>query len=211
MKSLCLYKQVLMSTNLYVLRLAGGRYYVGKAANLENRIAQHMDGRGSAWTRKYAPVSVVEKRRNASPFEEDSLTLEYMSKYGVDKVRGGSYVEISLNDEQKADLEKKIRSATDACTRCGRKGHFISSCYARTDAKGNELEEEEDEEEEDEEEDELEYGCDYCNRTFTTAFGCRVHEKSCQEKGDTCHKCGREGHYSSECYASRHINGRALK
>jgi predicted GIY-YIG superfamily endonuclease len=145
-----------MSTNLYVLRLAGGRYYVGKTANLDSRIAQHMDGQGSAWTRKYKPISVVEKRRNVSPFEEDSLTLEYMSTYGVDKVRGGSYVEVVLSDEQKDELNKKIRSATDACTRCGRKGHFISKCYARTDDQGNKLEEDEDEDEdeEDDEEDE---------------------------------------------------------
>ena len=197
-----------MSTNLYVLRLAAGRYYVGKASNLKNRIAQHMDGRGSAWTIKYAPISVIEERRNVSPFEEDSLTLKYMSTYGVDKVRGGSYVEMVLSDEQKADLNKKIRSATDSCIRCGRKGHFVSNCYARTDVQGNELEEDEDEEEE--EEDEV-YECDYCDRTFTTAYGCRVHERSCQEKDDTCHRCGREGHYSSYCYASRHVNGQVLR
>jgi len=204
-----------MSTNLYVLRLAGGRYYVGKAANLKNRIAQHLDGQGSAWTRKYAPISVIEERRNVSPFEEDSLTLKYMSTYGVDKVRGGSYVEMVLSDEQKAELNKKIRSATDACTRCGRKGHFVANCYARTDVQGNQLEvatpsEIEEEEEEEEEEHELEYGCDYCNRTFSTAYGCRVHERSCKEK-DGCSRCGREGHHYLDCYASRDVNGKALR
>jgi hypothetical protein len=143
-----------MSTNLYVLRLAGGRYYIGKTANLDSRIAQHMDGQGSAWTRKYKPISVVEKRRNVSPFDEDSLTLEYMSTYGVDKVRGGSYVEVVLSDELKDELNKKIRSATDACTRCGRKGHFISKCYARTDDQGNKLEDDDEDEEDDDDEDE---------------------------------------------------------
>ena len=199
-----------MSTNLYVLRLSGGRYYVGKTANLKSRIAQHMDGQGSAWTRKYKPISVIEERRNVSPFEEDSLTLKYMSTYGVDKVRGGSYVEMMLSQEQTAELNKKIRLATDACTRCGRKGHFVSNCYARTDVQGKELEEATPSELEEDEEDELEYGCDYCNRTFSTAYGCRVHERSCREK-DTCHRCGREGHYSSECYASRDVKGRELR
>jgi predicted GIY-YIG superfamily endonuclease len=142
-----------MSTNLYVLRLAGGRYYIGKTANLDSRIAQHMDGQGSAWTRKYKPISVVEKRRNVSPFEEDSLTLEYMSTYGIDRVRGGSYVEVVLSHEQKDELNKKIRSATDACTRCGRKGHFISNCYAQTDDQGNKLEDDDEDDEEDEDED----------------------------------------------------------
>ncbi|KAI8926943.1 hypothetical protein BC831DRAFT_454429 [Entophlyctis helioformis] len=28
--------------------------------------------------------------------------------------------------------------------------------------------------------------------------------------GDTCYRCGRASHYSSECYASTHINGHSL-
>ena len=247
-----------MTTNLYVLKLEQGNYYVGKTEDLDRRIAQHMDGHGSAWTRKYKPISVIEKIKNASHFDEDSKTEEYMSKYGVDKVRGGSYIETNLSDEQKAHLQKKIRAATDVCIRCGRDGHFISSCYARTDVDGNDIEEVKPSDSvhsvtkkeltemvtkavaqvvankervkfatksplkgltkkrktppKVESSDEDEYECDYCDRTFTTAFGCRVHEKSCQEKQeDTCYRCGREGHYSPDCYASRDVNGKALR
>jgi predicted GIY-YIG superfamily endonuclease len=244
-----------MTTNLYVLKLEGGNYYVGKTANLDSRIAQHMGGHGSAWTRKYKPVSVIEKIKNASHFDEDSKTEEYMSKYGIDKVRGGSYMDTNLSDEQRAHLQKKIRAATDVCIRCGRDGHFIGSCYARTDVDGNSIEEvtpspqtitkkeltemvtkvvaqvvakKEHSQtvtqstvkggtkkrmtpQKVDLSDEDEYECDYCDRTFTTAFGCRVHERSCQEKEDACYRCGREGHYSPDCYASRHVNGRTLR
>ena len=65
-------------------------------------------------------------------------------------------------------------------------------------------------EEESEEEDDV-WECEYCDRQFTTHFGCMVHEKSCRKDADpTCYRCGREGHYKPDCYASRHVNGYKL-
>jgi hypothetical protein len=116
-----------------------------------------------------------------------------------------------LLEKKYADVQKKIRSATDSCARCGRKGHFVKDCRAKTDVSGNTLEFEESSEDE--------WGCEYCDRIFTTAFGCGVHEKSCKEKvvkekrymkqsgKGTCYRCGNTGHYSPDCYASRHVRG----
>jgi hypothetical protein len=95
-------------TNIYVLRLEGGRYYIGKSDNVTNRYKQHLNGSGSAWTRKYKPISLERTIENASPFDEDKYTKEYMSKYGIDKVRGGSYVEVELSDFQIDALRTEI-------------------------------------------------------------------------------------------------------
>ena len=124
-----------MST-IYVLRLKGGRYYVGKSNNVMNRYKQHLNGSGSAWTRKYKPLSVEKTIHNVSPFEEDKITKEYMSTYGIDKVRGGSYVEIKLSEFHMAALNMEIWAANDLCTQCGRSGHFVKDCYATTHCKG---------------------------------------------------------------------------
>ena len=106
-------KKTMPNTCIYVLRLEGGRYYIGKSDNVMNRYQQHLNGNGSAWTRKYKPVSLEKTIENVSPFEEDKITKEYMSKYGIDKVRGGSYVEVELSEFHIDALKMEIWAAKD--------------------------------------------------------------------------------------------------
>jgi cellular nucleic acid-binding protein len=170
-------------TNIYIIKLEDNKYYVGKTNNLERRKQEHIDGNASAWTNKYKPIAIEKIIPNASPFDEDKYTKEYMAKFGIDNVRGGSYAQINLNAAQIESLNREIKGATDACHNCGEIGHYIKYCSKKhflptlkDNPKNN-----------------IEYECEYCDRTFTTAFGCGVHKKSCKKKNIEyeCEYCDR--------------------
>ena len=51
-------KSMVRKTNLYILRLINGKYYVGISQNPQKRIKDHFAGRGAGWTRTHKPVGV---------------------------------------------------------------------------------------------------------------------------------------------------------
>ena len=153
-------------TDIYILKLENNKYYVGKSADPIKRFQEHIKGKGSSWTREHKPLEIIKTIKNASVFDEDKYVKEYMSKYGINNVRGGSYVSTTLDENQKELLRNELRMAEDKCTRCGRHGHFASSCYAKTQLV----------EEESESEEEYEYRkpviCYSCNKYGHYASSC---------------------------------------
>jgi hypothetical protein len=222
---------------IYVLELENNKYYVGKTLNPNLRLDQHFNSSGSQWTKKYKPKKVLEIIPNCDNFDEDKYTLKYMEQCGINNVRGGSFCELKLNKDNLGTIKKMLSSSTDKCYICGenshfanncnqdadqileelenlliendlcfrcyRKGHYATDCYAKTTITGDNLEEIE------------VFCCSYCNKEFDTLKGATCHENVyCKNKKNKdkniCYRCGREGHYINDCYASKHINGKYL-
>ena len=108
---------------VYVLQLEGGRYYIGKTTDILSRFILHMKRRGSSFTRKYRVIDIELFKKCAGPFDEDNLTKEYMYKYGIEYVRGGSYTSEILEEYQLRSLEKELCTAYNKCYSCGKSGH----------------------------------------------------------------------------------------
>jgi predicted GIY-YIG superfamily endonuclease len=154
-------------TNIYILKLTDNKYYVGKSKDPEKRFMEHVNGDGSTWTAKYEPIEILKVIKDASPFDEDKFVKEYMSKFGIKNVRGGSYVKEALDEIELYNLKKEIWGATDCCTQCGRKGHFVKDCYYTTDIDGDSL---------------FVWGCEKCEKEFVSEQECAKHEKTCIKK-----------------------------
>jgi hypothetical protein len=115
---------------VYVLRLTGNKYYIGKSdsLNYEKRLQSHMQGNGSAWTKKYGVLDVAETIKEANMFTEDNTTLVYMRRHGIDNVRGGMNCNTILTENQVNSIKRALASMNDECYECGESGHFASNC-----------------------------------------------------------------------------------
>lgn len=118
------------TTTIYILRLTNDKFYIGKTTNPQKRLQEHYDGFGCEWTKIYKPVATIAIIPNCSIFDEDRYTLEYMNKFGIGNVRGGTFSMIILRNEDLQIIQRLIWSAKDLCAKCGASDHFIKDCPA---------------------------------------------------------------------------------
>jgi len=181
---------------IYVLRLKGGMYYVGSTNDVDARFAEHMAGEGAEWTRKYEPLSIEHFEKAKDEFSEDNMVKRYMTRYGVDNVRGGSYCQLELSDATRSVLEFESRGRNEACYRCGKVGHFARACTMPnvTHLKSR----------------------PWTPRSDSLPARRRPHWSEHAPEPEpvplriVCYRCGWPGHLKADCFAKKHRDGGPL-
>lgn len=117
---------------LYALRIRhpDGRFfiYVGKTHDIDRRLTEHSAGTGCYWTKTYDVEGVVETRDEDNEHGENNMVKEYMYKYGIDAVRGGSYLTLEFDQKTRDILQREIATDYNLCFTCFKPGHFATSC-----------------------------------------------------------------------------------
>ena len=128
---------------IYVIECDKKKYYVGRTNDLQQRLSNHFKNGGSRWTKRYTPQRVILVQPSSSTFDEDNTTLVYMSKYGIENVRGGSWCQFELDPSTTKHLQKQIKHESNSCFKCGKSGHYANRCK-----NSNQEEQEEDDDDE---------------------------------------------------------------
>lgn len=142
------YKILIYKMFIYILKLKSNKYYIGKSRNistLKNRIRQHYTYRGSVWTKKYKPEKIIDviKCEEEDKYIEDKFVFDYMNKYGIENVRGGSFCQVKLGEEEKRLIKRIIQTEEDRCFYCNSKEHLVSECIKYKNRKSKRKEREE--------------------------------------------------------------------
>lgn len=94
---------------IYVLSLSSNKFYIGKTEVSSKHLKDHTAHIGLDWTTKYEPIDVIEVINMDSYNNEDTHTLKYMKKVGLNNVRGGSFIEMVLDKSVKKKILKLIK------------------------------------------------------------------------------------------------------
>jgi hypothetical protein len=120
---------------IYILELQENKYFIGKTTNPFFRINECMDENFSEWVEKYKPYNIELLIANCHDWELEDYTEIYINKYGVDNVRGGSYISIvpylelgKKYNNRCLTCRKKCQSSKKSCFKCNvMSGNYLVS------------------------------------------------------------------------------------
>ena len=90
-------------------------YYVGVTTNADKRLKKHKEDPTCEWTRENRPLKMVSVQyigdsQKLAKKVEHITTISMMKKYGVESVRGASYIWKNLSTNQLVEIDMYLRA-----------------------------------------------------------------------------------------------------
>lgn len=114
---------------IYILKCKDNCYFIGKTTgSYFTDIDNHFKGIGCQWTQLHKPIRLEILRHFCDETDDDFYTRLYITKYGIDKVRGGSYSQLELSEQQLNEINHYPIDMHLTCYQCNMKGHKRHLC-----------------------------------------------------------------------------------
>jgi predicted GIY-YIG superfamily endonuclease len=169
--------------NIFILKLKQNKYYIGTTTKPNFDFTKHFNYNEIEWTTKYQPIELIEFIKNCDDDDADEYTCKYMEKYGLNNVRGGSFNDMKINENDQEFLENRFNEITDKCYICGSHSHDADECKKEDCFENGKI-----------------YCCKICNQEFKLLNDLLMHGRKCKtDKCEKCSKCGRYNHNASKC------------
>ena len=94
-------------TYIYILRLEENHYFIGKSNHVENRLKDHIKGIVCGFTKRYKPLAIT-VIPNCDESELDLYVKKFMIKYGINKIRGGIYMDNKFSDSVLKQIKTEL-------------------------------------------------------------------------------------------------------
>jgi hypothetical protein len=95
------------------------KIYIGKTNNIKQRLEDHKTNK---------KILFVELFFEELDTDEDTFTVKYAQKHGVNKVMGGRYAALPTMSNTVRDLQLTIWHMENKCIKCGNSNHFAKNC-----------------------------------------------------------------------------------
>jgi hypothetical protein len=112
--------------HIFLLELSNEKFFVGTTDNLNYSVDDYSEQ--NEWTTKYIPQKVIQLIPNCEIDELDNYVIRFMQEKGINNVRGGSFVNIILSDQNITKIVKLLIMNTDKCYICGDPKHITRDC-----------------------------------------------------------------------------------
>ena len=89
-----------MQMHIYILLLENDYYYIGESSYFLQAYQQHIDKKACDWTKLHRTITIFKVIQQTKEYTVDDCVVEYIKKYGIDKVRGGSFSDVVLSPKQ---------------------------------------------------------------------------------------------------------------